>query len=126
LQPEIELISIVLQLGRPVMIRVLRATFAAFGFVLATAASAQSDYYVAVPAAAPTAPSLVTHVTSWKLQGTAYVAAKAMDRHQVLCRQLAAQTGPLTSFTVRGEAYDADALAQCNARAKPLATTASR
>ena len=126
LQLEIESISIVLQLGRPVMIRVLRATLATFGLTLATAAAAQTGYYVAVPATPPTAPSLVTHVTSWKLQGAAYVAAKAPDRHQVLCRQLAEQTGPLASFTVRGSAYDADALAQCNARAKPAVTAASR
>ena len=108
------------------MTRVLRATFATFGLMLATAAAAQTGYYVAVPTTPPAAPSLVTHVTNWKLQGAAYVANKAMDRHQVLCRQLAAQTGPLASFTVRGTAYDADALAQCNAHAKPLATTASR
>jgi hypothetical protein len=108
------------------MIRVLRATFATFGLTLAAAASAQSGYYVAVPAAAPTTPSLVTHVTNWKLQGTAYVAEKAMDRHQVLCRLVAQQTGALASFTVRGTAYDADALAQCNAHARPAVTTASR
>ena len=108
------------------MIRIVRATIAALGLALATAASAQTGYYVAVPAAPPTAPSLVTHVTNWKLQGAAYVADKAMDRHQVLCRQLAQQTGPLASFTVRGTAYDADALAQCNAHAKPAVATASR
>ncbi len=111
------------------MIRVLRATFATFAtfaLALATAAAAQTGYYVAVPATPPTAPSLVTHVTRWTLQGASYVANKAADRHQVLCRQLAEQTGPLASFTVRGSAYDADALAQCNARAKPAVASASR
>ncbi|WP_380785005.1 hypothetical protein [Sphingomonas sp. R86521] len=107
------------------MIRVFRMTLATFGLALATAATAQSGYYVAVPVAQPTAPSYVTHLTTWRLDGTSYVAARSADRHQLLCRQLAAQVGQLGSFTVRGEAYDASALAQCNAHAAAPATTAS-
>ncbi|TXC72064.1 hypothetical protein FSB78_14740 [Sphingomonas ginsenosidivorax] len=101
------------------MTRILRGTLATFGLAFATAATAQTGYYVAVPVAQPTAPSLVTHLTTWRMSGTAYVAERSADRHQLLCRQLAGQVGPLGSFTVRGAAYDADALAQCNAHAKP-------
>ena len=106
------------------MIRIVRATIATLSLALATAASAQTGYYVAVPVAQPTAPSLVTHLTTWHAEGTAYVAPRSADRHQLLCRQVAGQIGQLGSFSVRGEAYDADALAQCNARAKPA--TAAR
>ncbi len=108
------------------MIRIVRATIATLGLALATAASAQTGYtgyYVAVPVAQPTAPSLVTHLTTWHAEGTAYVAPRSADRHQLLCRQVAGQVGQLGSFSVRGEAYDADALAQCNARAKPATAT---
>ena len=101
------------------MIRTVRATIATLGLALATAATAQTGYYVAVPVAQPTAPSLVTHLTTWHAEGAAYVAPRSADRHQLLCRQVAGQVGQLGSFSVRGEAYDADALAQCNARAKP-------
>ncbi len=105
------------------MIRIVRATIATLGLALATAATAQTGYYVAVPVAQPIAPSLVTHLTTWHAEGTAYVAARSADRHQLLCRQVAGQIGQLGSFSVRGEAYDADALAQCNARAKPATAT---
>lgn len=107
------------------MIRVLRTTFATLGAGLAlataTAAAAQTGYYVAVPVTPPTTPSFVTHLTTWRLDGAAYVAPRSADRHQLLCRQLAGQVGQLGSFSVRGAAYDADALAQCNANAKPAA-----
>ena len=101
------------------MIRSFCVTFATFAVALAAPASAQTGYYVAVPVAAPTAASLVTHLTTWRLSGASYVADRSAYRHQQLCRQLAGQVGPLGSFTVRGQAYDADALAQCNAHAKP-------
>ncbi|MEG3163898.1 hypothetical protein U1701_04760 [Sphingomonas sp. PB2P19] len=108
------------------MTRIFRVTFATIGMAIAASAAAQTGYYVAVPVTPPSAPTLVTHLTTWKLDGAAYVAPRAADRHQLLCRQLADQVGQLGSFTVRGQAYDADALAQCNAHARPVATAAAR
>ncbi|HVF92789.1 MAG TPA: hypothetical protein VM900_00590 [Sphingomonas sp.] len=91
--------------------------------VTATAARAQSPtgYYVAVPAAQPAKSTLVTRNTAWTLQGGAFVAAQAPERHQVLCQLVADRVGGLSSFTVKGKAYGADELAKCNARAKPVA-----
>jgi hypothetical protein len=109
-----------------VMTSALGMTFATLGLLMAAPATAQSGYYVAVPVAPPSTPSLVTHLTTWTLDGRAYVAPRAADRHQLLCRQLAGRVGQLGSFTVRGEAYDARALAACNAHAGPVATTAAR
>ena len=83
------------------------------------AASAQvGGYYVAVPATAPTKPGLMTHATYWSLKNGTYVAPRASERDTVLCELVVRTVGPLTSFTAGGNAYDADALAKCNAKAK--------
>ncbi len=84
-------------------------------------AQAPTGYYVAVPAAQSDKTSLVTRNTPWRLQDGAFVAAQAPERHQVLCQLVADRVGGLSSFTVKGKAYDADQLAQCNAHAKPAA-----
>ena len=75
-------------------------------------------YYTAIPAAQPTKTSLVTHSTVWKWQDTAFVANKAPERENVVCELIAQRVGKLSSFAVAGQAFDADALAKCNARAK--------
>ena len=93
--------------------------------IVATTAHAQSSaYYVAVPAAQPTRPALMTRATPWTLQGPAYVAARAPERDAVLCDLVARNTGALASFTVAGKPYDAAALAKCNAHAKGGAAAA--
>lgn len=81
-------------------------------------AQATGGYYVAVPAAQPVKPLLMTRATPWSLKGNAYVAARAPERDAVLCQLVARNAGQLTSFTVAGKAYDADALTKCNAKAK--------
>ena len=102
-------------------------TFAAALAGTTTAAHAQTPggYYVAVPAAPPAKPTLMTRATPWSLQGDAYIAARAPERDAVLCQLVARSAGQLSSFTVGGQAYDAVQLAKCNARAKPNATAAS-
>ena len=87
--------------------------------VTATIAEAQSaqGYYVAVPTAQPTDAHLVTRTAAWTAQGGAYVANQAPERPEILCQLVAGKTGPLTSFTVKGEPLAADKLAKCNAKA---------
>lgn len=92
---------------------------------IAGTAHAQSGYYVATPAAAPAKTTLVTNSTPWQRQGNAYVAARAPERDTVLCDLVARNTGALASFTVAGRAYDADALAKCNAHARGGAAAAA-
>lgn len=86
---------------------------------VSTAAGAQTPqaYYVAVPSAQPTDAHLVTRTAAWTAQGDAYVANQAPERPAILCQLVAGKTGPLTSFTVKGEAFAADKLAKCNAKA---------
>lgn len=101
----------------------LAAAFAAAATLLPVAAYAQtpSGYYVAVPAAQPAKTSMITRTTAWSFQNGAFVAAQAPERHQVLCQLVADRVGGLTSFSVKGMAYDADQLAKCNAHVKPAA-----
>lgn len=87
----------------------------------ATAADAQAPvgFYVAVPASPVSKTSLITRNTAWSLRGGSFVAAQAPERAQVLCQLVADRVGGLSSFAVKGEAYDADQLAKCNAHVKP-------
>ena len=97
------------------------------GTVIAGTAHAQAPagYYVAVPAATPAKSTVVTNSTAWQRQGNAYVAARAPERDAVLCDLVARNAGALSSFTVAGRAYDADALAKCNVHAKGGAAAAA-
>ena len=97
---------------------IARSLAAAAAFLVAGAAQAQPAYYVAVPATPAAKTQLMTRSTPWNLQNGAYVANRAPERDLVLCQLVARDTGPLQSFAVGGKAFDADALAACNAKAK--------
>ena len=98
----------------------LAAALVVSGTMISTTAHAQTPagYYVAVPAVQPTRASMMTRATPWALRSNAYVAARAPERDAILCEMVAKNTGALTSFTAGGKAFDADALAKCNAHAK--------
>lgn len=75
-------------------------------------------YYVAIPVAQPTKTSVITSNLLWKWRDTAFTANKAPARDNIVCQMIVQRTGPLSAFTAGGQAFDADALAKCNARAK--------
>jgi len=82
------------------------------------AAQAPTGYYVATPATAPEAASLVTRTTVWKCADGVCAAPKSDSRDAIMCELVVKQVGALSSFAAGGAAFDADALAKCNARAK--------
>ena len=84
----------------------------------ADAQAPAAGYYTATPVAKPDKTSVITRSTVWKWRDTAYTANKAPEREIVLCELVAQRVGTLSAFTVAGQAFDADALAKCNARAK--------
>ena len=43
---------------------------------------------------------------------------KAPEREAILCQLVARDAGKLSAFSAGGQAFDADALAKCNAHAK--------
>ena len=96
----------------------IAATLVGATTIAGTAHAQVGGYYVATPAAAPARTTLMTNATPWQRQGNAYVAARAPERDTVLCDLVARNAGALSAFTVGGRAYDADALAKCNAHAK--------
>ena len=62
-----------------------------FAALVATPASAQTpvNYYVAVPAAAPTSTRLITNGTPWRLENASFVSSKAPQRDVILCAAVA-------------------------------------
>lgn len=103
------------------MIRFLTvAAVAAATLSLAPASIAQTarGYYAATPAVAPEKTSLVTRNTLWKCADGVCTAAQATSRDAIVCELVAKEVGALSSFTAKGQAFDAEALAKCNAKAR--------
>lgn len=75
-------------------------------------------YYAATPVTAPEKASMVTRTTVWKCGEGVCVASKATSRDAIMCELVVKEVGALSAFTVQGVAFDADALAKCNARAR--------
>ena len=97
------------------------AAAAASSLVLLTAAAghaAPRSYYVATAAQAPENANFVTRSTIWSCDGTTCTAARAAERAAFVCERIAGEIGALTAFTAGGDAFDPDALAKCNAKAK--------
>ena len=87
-------------------------TFAAFGAVLAPSpAAAQSGAYYVAELAQPVED---TRAVAGRCAETTCVAPKASSRPLRVCRELQRKVGQLASFTAKGDALDAEALARCN------------
>jgi hypothetical protein len=93
------------------------ATFAAALFT-APATAQPVSHYSATFATAPAKGAIVTRNTIWKCNGTTCNAPKSGTRDAIMCELVAREVGTLQSFAVAGAAFDADALAKCNTRAK--------
>ena len=101
------------------MFRVFAALAATFVTSAALPSAAQSGtFYVAIPEAPPARATLLTRETIWRASGPAYVTGRQPERAAILCELLARSVGRLASFTAGGEAFDAERLARCNARAR--------
>lgn len=75
-------------------------------------------YYSATPVTAPAKSSIVTRTTVWKCGEGTCVASKATSRDTIMCELVVREVGALQSFSANGTAFDAEALAKCNARAR--------
>lgn len=75
--------------------------------------------YVATPVSAPAAGKTVARNMVWTCDGARCVAQQegSTSRPAIICAVAVKELGPLSSFTVGDEAFDADALAKCNAKA---------
>jgi uncharacterized low-complexity protein len=100
------------------MIRLAPIAAAALCLSAATPALAQSGHYTATPAEAPKKASFITQTTVWKCKDGTCAAPKSTMTDKVMCERVVQRVGALSTFTVAGTAFDAEALAACNARAK--------
>lgn len=84
-----------------------------------TAASAQAlGHYVAVPAEGVRPVKVTTRGTAWFVRDGRLIAARAPETPARMCEMVAKKVGPLAAFTAAGRAFDAEALARCNAAAR--------
>ncbi|KQM85396.1 hypothetical protein ASE67_13330 [Sphingomonas sp. Leaf23] len=74
--------------------------------------------YSAVPATAPTIAGMMTRSTPWKCAGDRCTTNRTEGSPLTMCQLAAKELGMLTAFTANGEAFAAEQLAKCNARAK--------
>ncbi len=100
------------------MIRFAPIAAVALCLSAATPALAQSGHYTATPAEAPKKASFITQTTVWKCKDGTCAAPKSTMNDKVMCERVVQRVGALSTFTVAGTAFDAEALAACNARAK--------
>jgi len=67
---------------------------------------------------APASTTFVASDTLWSCGDNGCTAAKSTSRPTMVCASAARKVGALSSFTFREQAFDADALAKCNANAR--------
>ena len=60
----------------------------------------------------------VARDTLWKCSDAGCSAASATSRPEIVCATAVREIGKVSSFSVRGEAFNAAALAKCNAKAR--------
>lgn len=94
------------------------ATILAASLAFAGVAQAQSPIYRAVPATAAAEANVIADGVLWRCGTDGCVTSKATSRPAIVCQQAARQVGKLESFAVGAQAFDADALAKCNTKAK--------
>lgn len=94
------------------------AAASALALAPSVAIAQASDFYAATPKAAPAKTSFVTRSTIWKCANGTCTAAKASSREAIMCELVAREVGELSEFRANGTAFDADALAKCNTKAR--------
>jgi hypothetical protein len=109
------------------MVRMFSIAAAAATLFAAVPAVAQAPAFRAIPATpAKAAQNVVVGETLWKCAPDGCTTTKSASRPAILCAQAVKKVGKLDSFVVGGVAFDADALAKCNAKAKDGATAFAR
>ena len=90
-------------------------TALSFGATTSPAHAAGSSFYE-VQLAAPLAGARtqVVNDVAWKCEGTTCRGSQGTSRAEIVCARVARKLGEVASFTAKGEALDAEALAKCN------------
>ncbi|MBX7539710.1 CC_3452 family protein [Qipengyuania sphaerica] len=88
--------------------------FGALTAPVAASAAGNSPFYRAELTQPATERTVIAGGVAWTCEGTTCVAKKSTSRPLRVCRELQRDTGDIASFTVKGEAIEADKLAKCN------------
>ncbi len=82
-------------------------------------ALANGQGYRLVPAVAlKAADKIAVRDVLWNCEGASCVASKATSRPEIVCATAARKIGKLSAFAANGEAFTAEQLDKCNAKAK--------
>ncbi len=94
----------------------ITATAASFAATTEVRAASQPVYFSAELAAPVAKTTDILQGVIWKCEATRCVAPRETARPENVCRRLVRKHGAVTSFAVRGQAFDPAALAACNAQ----------
>jgi hypothetical protein len=89
-----------------------------FSSVSVSAQPTNGPGYRAELAQPATSTQMLASGVLWRCEGTSCTAARATSRPAIVCARLVREAGPVTSFSVGGEALTAEQLARCNAVAQ--------
>ncbi|MEO1046318.1 MAG: hypothetical protein AAFX04_12825 [Pseudomonadota bacterium] len=92
------------------------ATVSAFTFFAAPVQAGSSVYYEAKLATPVEKQTEIIRGVVWRCSGDTCRAPKATSRPANVCARLVRKMGEVTEFSTRGEAMDAEAIAECNDR----------
>jgi hypothetical protein len=101
------------------LIAALFSASAMLAGIQASPAAAQAPAFRAVPATPLTkAENVIVGELLWKCAPDGCIASNTGARPAIVCAQAARKVGKLDSFSAGTVAFDAEAMAKCNAKAK--------
>lgn len=100
------------------LVSLAAAALSVAAFMPVAAIAQSGGYYSATAVEAPNKASFVTQTTIWKCKDSVCSAPKTSTQDKVMCERAVQRIGVLSAFSVGGTAFDAEALAACNARAR--------
>jgi hypothetical protein len=92
--------------------------FGTIGFASAPAYASRGAPDYRLTTMEPVKGTKVASETLWRCGDNTCVAQAATSRPEIVCAKVAREVGKMESFSYRGTAFDADALAKCNAKAR--------
>ncbi len=101
---------------RQLMFVIVASLGAVTMFTATTAHAGKTVYYEATLASSAKDSTKVVKGVVWHCKDTTCKATKSRTRDAFVCANLTRKMGDVTEFKVRGEAFDAAALAKCNGK----------
>jgi hypothetical protein len=81
-------------------------------------AASGAAYRLTPVSAVTAAETVIANETLWKRVGDTYIASQSNSRPAIVCAQVVKKIGKVERFEANGQAFDTDALAKCNEKAR--------